>query len=203
MPRFQKMTTPPVRDASTLAAPIRNTPRAAAPQPASGDHANSASHPRDQIRATPRALPRARRGPSPRFLREVEHPAVQEDIRTLALFVRIYCDGNHADLARAPHTSDAQRVGVYHDSAPTLCADCSEHLAYGEARRVFCTLDPKPFCAHCEVHCFKDSERAWNRQMMRYAGPRSLLRGYALDGARHFARSVRQRVRTRLRRGGG
>lgn len=66
---------------------------------------------------------------------------------------------------------------------------------------MFCTLDPKPFCAHCDVHCFKSSERAWNRQMMRYAGPRSLLRGYALDGARHFARSVRKRVRERLRRG--
>lgn len=195
--------TSPLRDASPTVSPAGDAPRAAALRPPSGAHASSAACAHDGARTNGGTLPRARRGPSPRFLREVEQAAVQEDIRTLALFVRIYCDGNHADLARAPHTSDAQRAGVYPDGAPTLCADCSEHLAYGEARRVFCTLDPKPFCAHCEVHCFKDSERAWNRQMMRYAGPRSLLRGYALDGARHFAGSVRKRVRERLRRGRG
>ncbi|WP_106507483.1 nitrous oxide-stimulated promoter family protein [Brachybacterium timonense] len=139
----------------------------------------------------------ARRGPSPRFLREVDDPAARQDIRTLALFVRIYCDGHHGGRERTVHRSDAETAGAYPEGcSPVLCAECSEHLAYGEARRVFCTLDPKPFCAHCSIHCFKDSERAWNRRMMRYSGPRSLLHGYALDGARHLAGSIRLRLRT-------
>lgn len=128
----------------------------------------------------------------------VQDESVRRDLRTLALFVRIYCDGNHRDRERAKHRSPAVDSGVYGDSAAMLCADCSQHLSYGEARRVFCALDPKPFCAHCEVHCFKAEERAWNRQMMRYAGPRSLTRGFARQGAQHFAGSVRTRIR-RLR----
>lgn len=139
-----------------------------------------------------------RRGPSPRFQREVQREDVRRDLRTLAFFVRIYCDGNHADQPRTLHRSDAVAADVYGDCPAVLCADCSRHLAYGEVRRVFCTLDPKPFCAHCEVHCFKTEERAWNRQMMRYAGPRSLTRGFAREGARHFVGSVRLRIR-RLR----
>ena len=202
MPRFQEMTSPLLHAASRRAEPAGDAPRVSVPRPASSTPASNAATAHNGTHTNSSALPRARRGPSPRFLREVQQTAVQKDIRTLALFVQIYCDGNHADQARSPHTSDAQRAGVYRDDVPTLCADCSDHLAYGEARRVFCTLDPKPFCAHCEVHCFKSSERAWNRQMMRYAGPRSLLRGYALDGARHFARSVRKRIHERLRRGG-
>lgn len=146
-----------------------------------------------------RRPPARRRGPSPRFLREVQREDVRRDLRTLAFFVRIYCEGNHADAARSPHRSPAVEAGVYGTDPASLCADCSGHLAYGEARRVFCTLEPKPFCAHCEVHCFKDQERTWNRTMMRYAGPRSLTRGFACEGARHFAGSVRTRVRRALR----
>lgn len=113
--------------------------------------------------------------------------------------MQIYCKGNHAGRALNPHASDAERAGVYGAQSPMLCEDCSRHLAYGETRRVFCTLDPKPFCAHCEIHCFKESERTWNRTMMRYSGPRSFLRGYALDGARHLVGSIRLRLRRWLR----
>ena len=180
------------------AAPTPDTTAAA--RPAATPAPTAAAHPSAEpaTAATPasrRSLPIRPRRPSPRYLREVAKESVREDIRTLAFFVRIYCDGNHADRPRTPHSSPAVDAGAYTQGVPTLCAECSEHLTYGEARRVFCTLDPKPFCAHCEVHCFKDSERAWNRQMMRYSGPRSLLHGYALDGARHFAGSVRTRIR--------
>ncbi|MFQ6483918.1 nitrous oxide-stimulated promoter family protein [Brachybacterium epidermidis] len=63
------------------------------------------------------------------------------------------------------------------------------------ALRVFCTLDPTPFCAHCEVRCFKAEERTWDRPMMRCAGPRSWASGFARQGARHFVGSVRARIR--------
>lgn len=152
-------------------------------------------------RTADRARADRQRGPSPRYLREVQRPEIREDIRTLAFFVRVNCDGNHRTLPRRPHESHAVTAGVYDDpglrgvqahGVPTLCQECSDHLAYGEARRVFCPLDPKPFCAECEIHCFIAAERAWNKQMMRYSGPRSLFHGYALEGAKHFALSVRR-----------
>lgn len=141
-----------------------------------------------------RRSPERLRGPSPRYLREVQRPEVRDDLRTLAFFVRIYCDGQHRARHRSQHSSAAVADGVYDTHPPVLCDECSRHLRYGEARRVFCRLDPKPFCARCEVHCFKQSERDWNRGMMRYSGPRSLFHGYAREGARHFVGSVRARL---------
>lgn len=142
----------------------------------------------------------ARRAPSPRYRRRIEDARVRADLRILGLFVGVYCGGRHRDLAREPHRSPAVDADVYGRRVPVLCQDCSQHLEYGEARRVFCILDPKPFCAHCPVHCFKDSERQWNRTMMRYSGRRSLTRGFAREGARHFAGSVGIRVRALGRR---
>ena len=36
--------------------------------------------------------------------------------------------------------------------------------------------DDKPTCAHCTVHCYKPSRREEIQAVMRYAGPRLLLR---------------------------
>ena len=67
-----------------------------------------------------------------------------------------------------------------------LCEECEAHLAYAEKRRAYCPQDPKPFCAYCETHCYKSDEREWQRQMMRYSGPRSWRKGHAVDGIRHM-----------------
>ena len=74
-----------------------------------------------------------------------------------------------------------------------LCEQCAAHLAYGEKRRAFCPKDPKPFCANCDVHCYRNEEREWQRQMMRYSGPRSVLHGHAIDGIRHVLETRRHR----------
>jgi hypothetical protein len=121
-----------------------------------------------------------------RFRERMADDQVRADTKTLGDFTRIYCRGNHRDRARTPCASDAATLGVYGRRVPELCEECAGHLRYGEARRAYCPKDPKPFCAHCDSHCYKSDEAAWQRQMMRYSGPRSVFQGHAVDGIRQL-----------------
>ena len=93
--------------------------------------------------------------------------------KTMAKMVEIYCNSRHAP-ADAP-----------------LCDDCQEFLDYAEVRLQKCPYGlEKPTCANCPVHCYKPGPRARARMIMRYAGPRMLLRHpyltirHQLDGFR-------------------
>jgi hypothetical protein len=73
-------------------------------------------------------------------------------------------------------------VGMYcaahHDSSGNdLCAACLEFLDYAEVRLQKCPYgEDKPTCANCPIHCYKPARKAKAREIMRYAGPRMLLR---------------------------
>lgn len=120
-----------------------------------------------------------------RFAARMRDPKVVKDITVLADFVQLWCDGHHKDSARTGVATDAATLGAYGRRRYVLCDECAGHLSYAEKRRAYCTQDPKPFCAHCEVHCYSPSEREWERAMMRYSGPKSWRKGHALDGIRH------------------
>ncbi len=122
---------------------------------------------------------------SERFAERMKDPKVIADTRVVAGLAAIYCRGNHADRTRPSLTSDGRDLGVYGRRAPAMCPECAEHIRYAEKRRAFCPKDPKPFCAHCDTHCYRSDEAEWQRQMMRYAGPRSLWHGYAIPGIKH------------------
>ena len=128
-----------------------------------------------------------------RFVARMNEKDVRHDVAVLADFVQIWCDGHHADLERHPVTTDAAGLGVYGRRKLVLCDECQAHLAYGEKRRAYCPHDPKPFCAHCETHCYRDEERLWQQQMMRYSGPRSWRKGHTIDGIKHALEARRWR----------
>jgi hypothetical protein len=134
-----------------------------------------------------------------RFEQRLMQVQVRRDIKTLGDFTAIYCRGNHADRTRRAFASDAADLGAYGRKPPVVCDECAEHLRYGEKRRAYCPKDPKPFCAHCDTHCYKADESEWQRQMMRYSGPRSALHGYAIAGIRHAmeARTWRREMERR------
>ena len=81
---------------------------------------------------------------------------------------------------------------AYHDgSGDELCSSCTDFLEYAETRLHKCPYgEDKPTCANCQVHCYKPARRAEAREIMRYAGPRMLLRhplltiAHQLDGFR-------------------
>ena len=130
---------------------------------------------------------------SEKFEQSMKDRKVAKDTRTLADFVEIYCRGNHVASERRAIATDAARLGVYGPKPPALCSECEAHLAYGEKRRAFCPKDPKPFCANCDVHCYKNDEREWQRQMMRYSGRRSMFHGHAIDGVKHLVETRRHK----------
>jgi hypothetical protein len=119
------------------------------------------------------------------FVRKMLEPAVAGDTRLLGDFTVIYCKGNHADAVKAPLASDGASVGVYGPRPPVVCASCADLLTYAEKRRAHCPKDPKPFCSHCDTHCYSPEQAEHMREVMRYAGPRSVLHGHAVDGIRH------------------
>lgn len=80
-------------------------------------------------------------------------------LKTIEAMVRMYCRGNgHRD--RAP-----------------LCPQCAELMQYARRRLERCVFgDAKPNCADCTVHCYSADMREKVRTVMRWAGPRMLLR---------------------------
>ncbi len=133
-----------------------------------------------------------------RFAVRMRDHRVVRDTQTLADLVEIWCAGQHGDRERRPLVSPTVDLGVYR-RPPLLCEDCAAHMLYGEHRRALCPKDPKPFCAHCDIHCFRRDEAAWQRQVMRYSGPRSMWRGHFLDGLRHLFDELRHRLRALAR----
>ena len=88
-------------------------------------------------------------GPGPRIAREQS---------TIKAMMYLYCQDHHG-----PGTC--------------LCCDCEDLLAYALQRLEICPFqERKPACNLCEVHCYSAIQRERVKEMMRYAGPRMLLR---------------------------
>jgi hypothetical protein len=81
------------------------------------------------------------------------------ELKTIETMVRMYCRG-HRHQGRAP-----------------LCSDCGALFEYAKRRLERCAFgDAKPTCANCVVHCYKADMREQMRVVMRWAGPRMMLR---------------------------
>lgn len=78
-----------------------------------------------------------------------------------------------------------------HGTAEGLCDDCTALLQYSTKRLAGCPYGAdKPTCANCQIHCYGPHQREQVREMMRYAGPRMMLRHpylaimHVIDGRR-------------------
>ena len=82
---------------------------------------------------------------------------LEREKRTIAVMITMY--------HRGMHTGDS------------LCPDCADLLAYALQRIEKCPFGAdKPACANCTIHCYAGPKRERVRAVMRYAGPRMLLR---------------------------
>ncbi len=100
------------------------------------------------------------------------HPRLAGEEKTIRAMFAIYCTGLHR-------------------STTGLCPECQELSDYALARLARCPFqEKKPTCAKCTVHCYKPDMRQKIRAVMRYAGPRMLLKHpilavfHLLDGYR-------------------
>ena len=88
-----------------------------------------------------------------------EHPRLRRERSTIRAMISIYCRDLHGG------------------SAAGLCADCAALQGYALLRLDKCTFQQdKPTCVKCPVHCYKKDMREKVRVVMRYAGPKMLLR---------------------------
>lgn len=84
--------------------------------------------------------------------------AIATEKKTVAAMVRIYCAEHHA-------------------GADPLCSTCAALERYSHARLDACPYGAgKPTCKECPIHCYKPAERDAMRNVMRFAGPRMMLR---------------------------
>ncbi len=85
-------------------------------------------------------------------------PRIVREQRTIRAMTRLYCRDHH-------RISDG------------LCEDCENLLGYALRRLGTCPFqEAKPVCNLCEVHCYSRSMRLRVQDVMRYSGPRMLLR---------------------------
>lgn len=129
-----------------------------------------------------------------RFAEKMTEKKARSDTKLLGDFTAIFCRGVHGSAVRAPLVSDAAALGVYGPRPPAACPECAELLRYAERRRAYCPKDPKPFCSHCDTHCYAPEMRERMREVMRYSGPRSLLHGHAIDGVKHLIEGRKARA---------
>jgi Nitrous oxide-stimulated promoter len=78
--------------------------------------------------------------------------------RTVAAMIELRCRDLHAVEAGA--CDECQSLGEYADARLEKCP-------YG---------DEKPTCVNCPIHCYARAERERMKEVMRYSGPRMLLR---------------------------
>lgn len=73
-----------------------------------------------------------------------------------------------------------------HGTSGDLCDTCRELLDYAFLRLEKCPFgERKPTCAKCPIHCYQPQRREQVKDVMRYAGPRMLLR-HPIFTIRHY-----------------
>ena len=100
----------------------------------------------------------------------------KKELRVLAQFTSVYCKVHH-NVERLPLASDVAGVAALKVNKYPVCDACREFLYYAIERRLHCTLDPKPICKHCHVHCYKPDYLQKVREIMRFSGKYLIFRG--------------------------
>ncbi|OAN17955.1 nitrous oxide-stimulated promoter [Photobacterium jeanii] len=83
--------------------------------------------------------------------------SLNTEFKTLEAMVHIYCRDHHSET--------------------TLCASCDDFLHYAKMRLDRCPYgEAKPTCRQCPIHCYKSDYKLQSQTIMRYSGPRMLLK---------------------------
>lgn len=106
--------------------------------------------------------------PARRLLRRPDRRSRREQ-QTVEVMIGMYC--------RAHHGPQVRKSSVTTLHGTRVCPDCAALLDYANRRIDDCRFgEQKPTCTLCTVHCFRAAEREQIRTVMRYSGPRMMLR---------------------------
>jgi len=100
-------------------------------------------------------------------------PRLRRELKTIKVMLGIYCRAHHS-------TSFSE------------CRECMALLNYAKIRLSCCPFqENKPTCGNCRIHCYQKEKQERVKQVMRFAGPRMMLRHpflalcHLLDGRRN------------------
>ncbi len=102
---------------------------------------------------------------------------LQRDLKTLALFIRIYCRHRHPDAPKSMVTMRIHDLKAIAGRDLELCEECRKLLLHAFTKRSNCPMDPKPACKHCPSHCYHPTYRAQIREVMKFSGKKLVLGG--------------------------
>ena len=92
------------------------------------------------------------------MLNKLQTKKLKLEFKTIKAMVSIYCKKKHL-----------QDTGI--------CSTCQTLIDYAHEKLDRCPYgELKPACNKCPIHCYKKNEREQVRTIMRYAGPRMLLK---------------------------
>lgn len=95
------------------------------------------------------------------------------EFKTVSAMIEIYCRHHHGMIKG-------------------LCPECCELKEYAETKLDRCVFgQEKPTCNTCPVHCYKPEPKERMRAVMRFSGPRMLLK-HPLLAIRHLRHEKRQ-----------
>jgi len=103
--------------------------------------------------------------------------STRKDLKTLALFISIYCRHRHADQEKLPFDLKGFDPAAIAGATPVLCSECRKLLAHAFIKRSHCPMHPKPACKHCPSHCYHPTYREQIREVMRFSGKKMVLGG--------------------------
>ena len=115
----------------------------------------------------------------PREVRDtlLRTPRLRREQRTIEAMLHIWCEA-HALHVRA-------RYGE-------LCLGCDCLFEYASYRLAKCPYgEEKPTCVKCPIHCYGRDKREMMKEVMRFAGPRMLLR-HPILAIRHLLDEKRE-----------
>ena len=103
---------------------------------------------------------------------------LERELKTVKRMIEIYCNDHHDD------------------SAP--CNSCTRLQEYAEKRLENCPFQQqKPTCGNCIVHCYNPGMKKKIIEVMRYSGPRMMLKhpllalGHLIDSKRFPAEEMK------------
>jgi YbgA-like uncharacterized protein len=98
---------------------------------------------------------------------------LERERRTIEAMVLDFCRARHAPPAGA-------------------CEECSGLMEYARRRLERCPFgEQKPTCVNCPIHCYQPKIRDQMKAVMRFSGPRMLLRHPVL-ALRHWLDAYRE-----------
>ena len=115
---------------------------------------------------------------------------IEREKNTVAAMIGMYCRGNHAAGAAfaGGRRGSAEQPEVVSSAPEALCDDCRELLDYAMQRLSRCPHGAsKPSCKRCTIHCYSPQMRQRIAAVMRWSGPRMMLR-HPVMALRHLLR---------------